>query len=133
MRVKVGKVDERLVASPLARGAGAAMSLARADGFCVIEQNSEGVEAGERVPVELYRTLEEIDRTVVAIGSHDLILDVLSDLMPDECPGNYLSSTHVGSMAGLMALRRGEAHIAPAHLLDEASGTYNIPIIKRLV
>lgn len=132
VRVKVGKVDERLVASPLARGAGAAMSLARADGFCVIEQNSEGVEAGERVPVELYRTLEEIDRTVVAIGSHDLILDVLSDLMPDECPGNYLSSTHVGSMAGLMALRRGEAHIAPAHLLDEASGTYNIPIIKRL-
>lgn len=132
VRVKVGKVDDRLVASPLARGAGAAMSLARADGFCVIEQNSEGVEAGERVSVELYRTLEEIDRTVVAIGSHDLILDVLSDLMPDECPGNYLSSTHVGSMAGLMALRRKEAHIAPTHLLDEASGTYNIPVIKRL-
>ena len=132
VRVKVGKVDDKLVASPLARGAGAAMSLVRADGFCVIEQNSEGVEAGDPVTVELYRTMEEIDHTVVAIGSHDLILDVISDLMPTHFPGNYLSSTHVGSMGGLMALRRGEAHLAPTHLLDEATGTYNIPILKQL-
>lgn len=132
VRVKVGKVDDKLVASPLARGAGAAMSLVRADGFCIIEQNSEGVEAGEKVSVELYRTMDEIDHTVVAIGSHDLILDVISDLMPNTYPGNYLSSTHVGSMGGLMALKRGEAHIAPTHLLDEAAGVYNIPILKKL-
>ncbi len=132
VRVKVGKVDDKLVASPLARGAGAAMSLVRADGFCIIPQNSEGVEAGEGVTVELYRTMEEIDHTVVAIGSHDLILDVISDLMPNQHPGNYLSSTHVGSMGGLMALKRGEAHIAPTHLLDEETGVYNIPILKRL-
>ena len=106
VRVKVGKVDDRLVASPLARGAGAAMSLVRADGFCVIPQSSEGVEAGEKVTVELYRTMDEIDHTVVAIGSHDLILDMMADLMPALYPGNYLSSTHVGSMGGLMALRR---------------------------
>lgn len=132
VRVKVGKVDGKLVASPLARGAGAAMSLVRADGFCVIGQNSEGVEAGEKVSVELYRTMEEIDHTVVAIGSHDLILDVISDLMPTCHPGNYLSSTHVGSMGGLMALRRGEAHIAPTHLLDEETGIYNVPVLKKL-
>ena len=132
VRVKVGKVDEKLVASPLARGAGAAMSLVRADGFCIIPQNSEGVEAGEQVKVELYRTLDEINHTVVAIGSHDLILDVISDMMPNVCPGNFLSSTHVGSMGGLMALRRGEAHIAPTHLLDEETGVYNIPTLKRL-
>ncbi len=132
VRVKVGKVDGKLVASPLARGAGAAMSLVRADGFCVIPQNSEGVEAGEKVTVELYRTMEEIDHTVVAIGSHDLILDVMADLMPTLYPGNYLSSTHVGSMGGLMALRRGEAHLAPTHLLDEETGTYNVPTLKKL-
>ena len=132
VRVKVGKVAGKLVASPLARGAGAAMSLVRADGFCIIPQNSEGVEAGESVPVELYRSLEEIDHTVVAVGSHDLILDVLSDLMPAHFPGNYLSSTHVGSMGGLMALRRGEAHLAPTHLLDEETGEYNVPILKRM-
>ena len=132
VRVKVGKVDDRLVASPLARGAGAAMSLVRADGFCVIPQSSEGVEAGEKVTVELYRTMDEIDHTVVAIGSHDLILDVMADLMPALYPGNYLSSTHVGSMGGLMALRRGEAHLAPTHLLDEETGVYNIPTLKRM-
>lgn len=132
VRVKVGKVGDKLVASPLARGAGAAMSLVRADGFCVIEQNSEGVEAGAEVDVELYRDLNEIDSTVVAIGSHDLILDVISDLMPTKYPGNFLSSTHLGSMGGLMALKRGEAHIAPTHLLDEETGVYNISYIKRM-
>ena len=108
------------------------MSLVRADGFCVIPQSSEGVEAGEKVTVELYRTMDEIDHTVVAIGSHDLILDVMADLMPALYPGNYLSSTHVGSMGGLMALRRGEAHLAPTHLLDEETGVYNIPTLKRM-
>ncbi|SEW39437.1 molybdopterin biosynthesis protein [[Clostridium] fimetarium] len=132
VRVKVGQVGDKLVASPLARGAGAAMSLVRADGFCVIEQNCEGVEAGEIVKVELYRSLQEIRHTIVAIGSHDLILDLISDLMSSNYPGNYLSSTHIGSMGGLMALKRGEAHIAPTHLLDEATGIYNMPYIKKM-
>lgn len=132
VRVKVGKVEDKLVASPLARGAGAAMSLVRADGFCVIEQNSEGVEAGETVNVELYRDLSEIDSTVVAIGSHDLILDVIADLMPTEYPGNFLTSTHLGSMGGLMALKRGEAHIAPTHLLNEEDGVYNVAYLKKI-
>lgn len=132
VRVKVGRVGEKIVAAPLARGAGAAMSLVRADGFCVIPQHSEGMEAGETVAVELYRPLDAIDHTVVAIGSHDLILDVIADLMPNIYPGNHLSSTHVGSMAGLMALKRGEAHIAPTHLLDEESGEYNVSYLKRL-
>ena len=132
VRVKVGKVEDKLVASPLARGAGAAMSLVRADGFCVIEQNSEGVEAGDTVNVELYRDLDEIDSTVVAIGSHDLILDVIADLMPAEYPGNFLTSTHLGSMGGLMALKRGEAHIAPTHLLNEADGVYNVAYLKKM-
>jgi putative molybdopterin biosynthesis protein len=129
VRVKAGRVDGRLVASPLARGAGAAMSLVRADGFCVIDQNSEGIEAGESAPVELYRPLHEIERTLVCIGSHDLILDIIADMMSG---GGFLASTHVGSMAGLMALKRGECHITPIHLLDEASGTYNIPYLRRL-
>ncbi len=108
------------------------MSLVRADGFCVIEQNSEGCEAGETVQVELYRDLEEIRNTAVIIGSHDLILDVIADLMPDRYPGMHVSSTHVGSMGGLMALRRGEAHLAPVHLLDEETGSYNISYIRKL-
>jgi putative molybdopterin biosynthesis protein len=131
VRVKVGRVSGRLVASPLARGAGAAMSLVRADGFCVISQNSEGIEAGESAPVELYRSMEEIDSTLVVTGSHDLILDVIDDMMA--C-GNaaYLSSSHVGSMAGLLSLNRGECHIAPIHLLDEETGTYNVTWARKM-
>lgn len=132
VRVKMGQVGDKLVASPLARGAGAAMSLVRADGFLVIEQNEEGLEAGEKVTVELYRDMEEIRHTVVIIGSHDLILDLLADRMPTQFPGMYLSSTHVGSMGGLMALKQGSAHIAPTHLLDEATGEYNDAYIRRL-
>ncbi len=132
VRVKVGKVGDKFVAAPLARGAGAAMSLVRADGFCIIEQNSEGSEAGETVDVELFRGREEIENTLVIIGSHDLILDVIADMMPETHAGMNLSSTHVGSMGGLMALKRGEAHIAPTHLLDEETGEYNVSYINRI-
>ncbi|MDO4745761.1 MAG: molybdopterin biosynthesis protein [Bacillota bacterium] len=132
VRVKVGKVGDKFVAAPLARGAGAAMSLVRADGFCVIEQSSEGVDAGEKVKIELYRSKSEIENTVVVIGSHDLILDVIADIMPNEYKDMHVTSTHVGSMGGLMALRRGEAHMAPVHLLDEASGEYNVSYVKKM-
>lgn len=132
VRVKVGCVGDKIVAAPLARGAGAAMSLVRADGFCIIQQSSEGVEAGENVQVELYRSLEEIERTLVIIGSHDLIIDVIADMMPNKYKNMFVSSTHVGSMGGLMALKRREAHMAPIHLLDEESGEYNISYIKRM-
>jgi len=135
VRVKVGRVDGRLVASPLARGAGAAMSLVRADGFCVISQQSEGIEAGETAPVELYRSMEEINRTLVAVGSHDLILDIIADMMAAGMNRNgsiaYFASTHVGSMAGLLALKRGECHIAPIHLLDEETGAYNVSWLRK--
>lgn len=132
VRVKVGRVEDKIVAAPLARGAGAAMSLVRADGFCVIEQNSEGVEAGDKVQVELYKDKEEIDNTLVLIGSHDLILDVMADMMPNHYRHMFVSSTHVGSMGGLMALKRKEAHMAPIHLLDEVSGEYNASYVRRL-
>lgn len=132
VRVKVGKVDDKFIASPLARGAGAAMSLVRADGFCIIEQSSEGVEAGDRVQIELYRSRDEIEKTAVVIGSHDLILDVMADMLAENYDDVFISSTHVGSMGGLMALKRGEAHMAPVHLLDEATGEYNIAYIKKM-
>ena len=131
VRVKVGQVGDRIIAAPLTRGAGAAMSLVRADGFCVIDQNSEGVEAGETVQILLTGDPEAIPRTLVAIGSHDMMLDVLSDMLPVQYKNMHLSSTHVGSLGGIMALQRGETHLAPIHLLDEATGTYNVPFLEK--
>lgn len=132
VRVRVGRVGGRYVCAPLARGAGAAMSMVKADGFCVIPQESEGFEAGETVDVILFRSAEDIGRTIVCTGSHDLLLDVISDLMSGENEGIRLSSTHVGSLGGLMALARGEAHITPTHLLDEETGVYNESYIRKL-
>lgn len=132
VRVRVGRVGDRYVCAPLARGAGAAMSMVRADGFCVIPQEVEGYEAGETVDVTLLCQPEEIDRTIVCTGSHDMLLDVISDMMSGEAEGIRLSSTHVGSLGGLMALARGEAHITPTHLLDEETGVYNDSYIRSL-
>ncbi len=132
VRVKVGNVNGKFVASPLSRGAGAAMSLVRADGFCTIAQEKEGVEAGEMVTVELTHSKSEIENTLVLIGSHDLILDLTADDMIRSKENVSLTSTHVGSMGGLMALRREEAHLAPIHLLDENTGIYNESYVKRL-
>lgn len=108
------------------------MSLVRADGFCVIPQESEGFEAGETVEVELYTDIAQIENTLVSIGSHDMIIDVMNDMMAERFPGMNLSGTHVGSMGGLMALSRGETVIAPTHLLDEETGEYNISYIEKI-
>ena len=131
VRIKLGRVGDRLIATPLSRGAGVIMSLVRADGTLVIPQNSEGVEAGEKVKVELLKDMEEIDNTLVSIGSHDLIMDIISNRMQKSYDKHFLSSAHVGSMGGIMALKRGETHIAPIHLLDTNTGEYNVSYAKR--
>lgn len=132
VRVKLGIVENELVASPLERGAGASMSLVRADGFCVIPQDKEGILAHESIQVKLVKDMEQIRKTLVLIGSHDLILDVINDLMMEEGRDTCLSSTHVGSMAGLIALQKKEAHMAPSHLLDEKDGSYNTAITREM-
>jgi putative molybdopterin biosynthesis protein len=109
------------------------MSLVRADGFLRVPGMSEGLGAGAEVKVELIRSRAEIENTVVSIGSHDNTMDLLANTLRKRHPGFSLSSAHVGSMGGLMAVKKGEAHIAPTHLLDEETGEYNVPFIKRLL
>lgn len=133
VRVKVGVVGDKVIATPVSRGAGVIMSLVRADGILRIPSMSEGIGAGSEVDIELLRPRHEISNTIVCIGSHDNTLDLLSNYLKKRFPEYSLSSGHVGSMGGLIALRRGEAHIAGTHLLDEASGEYNIPFIRRLI
>jgi putative molybdopterin biosynthesis protein len=131
LRVKLGRVGDRMVATPLQRGAGVIMSLVRADGIAQIPRFSEGLDAGSPVEVQLLRPLGEVQNTIVAIGSHDLTLDLIASHLSRRQPGPGLSSSHVGSLGGLIALRRGEAHIAGCHLLDEATGEYNVSYIQR--
>ncbi|MGQ0600288.1 MAG: molybdopterin biosynthesis protein [Anaerolineales bacterium] len=129
VRVTVGQVGERVVATPLSRGAGVITSLVRADGIVKIPRHSEGLNAGDSVTVHLYRSPEAIARTLVHIGSHDLTLDLLAQFLAER--GSGLSSANVGSQGGLVALRRGECHFAGSHLLDPATGEYNVADVKR--
>ena len=133
VRVKLGKVGKIMTATPAGRGAGAVMSLVQADGFLKVPPNSEGLGAGEKVRIELMRDEYEIENTLVFIGSHDNILDVLANLLHRQRPLCRLSSAHVGSMGGIMAIKRGEAHLAGTHLLDENTGEYNISFIKKFL
>ena len=133
LRVTVGQVGERVVASPLPSGSGVLMSLVRADGIVRIPRGEQGFEPGATVSVGLLRPPESLRRTVMAIGSHDLTLDLLADELGRRHPGRRLSSANVGSLGGLLALARGEAHFAGSHLLDEESGEYNVAYVQRLL
>ena len=133
LRVRLGRVGDRTIAAPIQRGAGVVMSLVRADGIVTIPRFSEGVDAGNEVEVELLRPLESLDKTVVAIGSHDVTLDLISSELRRVDPRLTLASSNVGSLGGLLALRRGEAHLAGTHLLDEETGEYNISFVRRYV
>ncbi|OGW52684.1 MAG: molybdopterin biosynthesis protein [Nitrospirae bacterium RBG_13_43_8] len=133
VRVKVGKVGHNFIATPVSRGAGVLMSLVRADGFIRIPAMSEGIGTGTEIDVDLIRTSTDIENTIVCIGSHDNALDLLANVLKKRYPRLSFSSAHVGSMGGLMALKRGEAHLAGTHLLDEETGEYNIPFIIKLL
>ncbi len=133
LRVKVGRVGENLIATPVSRGAGVLMSLVRADGFVRVPAMSEGYGAGTEVSVEMLRSAGEIENTIVCIGSHDNALDLLANILKKKYPRYSLSSAHVGSMGGLVAIKKDEAHMAGTHMLDEETGEYNISYLKRLL
>ncbi len=129
MRVAVGRVGEKMLAAPLARGAGVITSLVRADGIAIVPRGSQGLPAGSEVTVRLYRSPEDLEATIFAIGSHDITLDVLAQFLAAR--GRRLASANVGSQGGLVALRRGEAHLAGSHLLDPETGEYNLRYIRQ--
>ena len=131
VRVRMGYVGDRLMASPLSRGSGVVSSFMKADGILEVPQGLEGYEAGAEVNVKLLCPVSKLENTLVVIGSHDPLLDELADMMHVENDNVYMSSAHVGSMGGIMAIRRGEAHAAGCHLLDTATGRYNLAFMKK--
>ena len=124
VRVTLGYIDGVIVATPLARGAGVTMSLVKADGLLEIPRNYEGCGKGEDVEIDLLKPIEEIEEYLVSIGSHDIVMDLIAGDL-------NLSSTHVGSMGGVTALKKGQTHLAPVHILDEESGVYNELLIDK--
>jgi putative molybdopterin biosynthesis protein len=131
LRVKLGEVAGRIVATPLPRGAGTITSITEADGIIRIPNHAEGINETETVFAELLRPLATVRRTIVIVGSHDNSLDVLADQLKAKHSELTLSSSHVGSMGGLMAIKRGVCHLAGTHLLDTEDGSYNISYLEK--
>ena len=131
IRVTLGRVGDRVMATPLPRGAGTITSLVRADGLLKIPALSEGLEEDRPVAAELLVPPEDIEGTLVVLGSHDNTLDLLATLLRRRDPKLRLSSAHVGSLGGLMALRQGRAHLGGSHLYDPETNSYNVPYIQK--
>jgi putative molybdopterin biosynthesis protein len=131
IRVKLGAVGNKIVAIPLPRSAGCITTLTEADGIIRIPRNLEGIRPHEPVTAELLRPLSSVNNTIVVVGSHDNTLDVLSDQIRSGYKNLTLSSSHVGSMGGLMAIKKGVCHLAGSHLLDTRDGTYNQSYIRK--
>ncbi|MBV6395801.1 MAG: hypothetical protein HFACDABA_01383 [Anaerolineales bacterium] len=129
IRVVAGRVGEKLLAAPLARGAGVITSLVQADGLLLLPRGEQGAEAGQAVQVRLYRARSDLDKTIFCIGSHDVILDLLAQFLSER--GRRFVSANVGSQGGLIALQRGEAHLSGSHLLDPATGEYNLAAVRQ--
>ncbi len=133
VRVKLGEVGGRIVATPLPRAAGSITSITEADGIVRIPADTEGIKENAPVTAELLRPVSELRRTIVIVGSHDNTLDVLADQLKAAQTGLTLSSSHVGSMGGLMAIKRGACHLAGSHLLDAENGSYNVSYIRKFL
>lgn len=133
VRVNMGRVGDQLVAVPLKRGAGVLSSLVQAEGLAVIPEMDEGVDEDVSLDVELLVAPEDVERTILAVGSHDIALDLLASELAERIGACRLASAHVGSMGGLRALAHREAHLAGTHLLDPDTEEYNVPYIKRVL
>jgi putative molybdopterin biosynthesis protein len=131
LRVKIGKSGEKFNITPLPRGSGSITSLTRADGIVRIPALSEGLNEDEAIEVELFRPVRDILNTIVMVGSHDLTLDILANLLGKIYPPIFLSSHSIGSLGGILAIKNGICHMAGLHLLDPETGEYNFPYINR--
>ncbi|WP_040206840.1 molybdopterin biosynthesis protein [Neobacillus jeddahensis] len=133
VRMNIGYVNGQFVANPLTRAAGVTMSYVRADGLLIVPPSIIGYEQGDQAEVELLRPLEEIKQAIVFSGSHDLTIDLLSSQLKHAHTERKIVSSHVGSMAGIMAIRKGEAHVAGIHLLDPSTKQYNSSYVNKLL
>jgi len=133
LRINIGQVGDRYVATPLARAAGSITTLTRAEGILRIPQLSEGITQDQEAEARLLVPEEALKHTVVVIGSHDISIDILGDEVRHGGRDIRISSGNVGSLGGLLALRKGTCHMAGSHLLDTETGEYNISYVRRYV
>jgi len=115
-----------LIAYPSGKGSGAITSFAQADGFLKIDALADQMPAGSETEVTLFTPHVRVPDLII-VGSHCTGLDLV--LAPLSRAGLTVRTIAVGSLGGLAAARRGECDLAPIHLFDEKSETYNTPFL----
>jgi len=116
-----------LIAYPTGKGSGAITSFAQADGFLKIDALADQLPANSQAEITLFTPHVRVPDLVV-IGSHCTGLDLVT--APMAHAGLVVRSIAVGSLGGLAAAKRGECDLAPIHLFDEKSETYNTPYLS---
>jgi putative molybdopterin biosynthesis protein len=116
-----------LIAYPTGKGSGAITSFAQADGFLKIDALADQMPAGTEAEVTLFTPHVRVPDLVI-VGSHCTGLDLVT--APLARAGLSVRSIAVGSLGGLAAAKRGECDLAPIHLFDDKSGTYNTPFLS---
>lgn len=131
VRVNLAEIDNELTAVPRKRGSAAMKSLINADGIMPISQQKEGLKPGVKKNVYILKEKKKIRNNLLLMGSHDLSLDILRNHLQTQNKNYSLNFQSVGSLAGLISLKRRECHLAGSHLLDPESEQYNISYIKK--
>jgi putative molybdopterin biosynthesis protein len=133
LRVNLAFIDGEYVTIPRKKGSAAMESMINADGIMAIPEKSEGIGANEKVKIYTLKPKSSISKNIMFIGSHDYSLDLLiNEIKAQKLEFNF-NIQSVGSMGGLMSLKRGECHLAGAHLLDPQTGTYNKKYVKEIL
>ena len=128
LRLKIASVNGQLMAWPLTAGASVLWALAESDGIALLDEETLECEKGSRVRIYMTKKVDLAHRLLFQ-GSDDPAIQLLVSLMR-KC-GMDLAIRAVGSMGGLAALSRDEAHFAAAHLLEPADGSYNTSYIEK--
>jgi putative molybdopterin biosynthesis protein len=120
--------DDGLIAYPSGKGSGAITSFAQADGFLKIDALADQMPAGSETDITLFTPHVRVPDLVI-VGSHCTGLDIVT--APLARDGFSVRSISVGSLGGLGAAQRGECDLAPIHLLDDKTDTYNTPFLTQ--
>ncbi|HOP85934.1 MAG TPA: molybdopterin biosynthesis protein [Syntrophorhabdaceae bacterium] len=131
IRVNIVSKDNSYFAIPLPRGASIFSSMARADGLIFIPENVEGFDEGEKIKCTLLKSRPYLKKRINLIGSHDIVLDILRDMIRERYSEYDFMATPTGSLSGIIALKRGITSLCTTHILDEVEKIYNIPLIKK--
>ena len=133
VRVILGNIRGRTIAMPLAAGAGMMTSLVGQTESCAFLPKLPAFR-GEKKYKWNSRPAETMDNRILAVGSHDLTIDLLASLVKEKSAGKItIASSNVGSIGGLVAIQKGIAHFAGAHLLDPQTGDYNHSCLRQYV